>query len=203
MGVKDSTDPRSRNPRGRGSNLRAEIIAAAIELIDVSGDPAALTLRGIARQAGISAPSIYSHFNDLSELIEAVLAESFEELRQQVSTALNSQPNSANGLIAAGAAYVEFGWKHLARYRLMFAASGYSPDAVATFQLVENAIAGCVSAGTSESSDPHLDAFLLWVSMHGMATLEKPASTDLLRLGPLDRPEALRAMIFRLARLRG
>jgi AcrR family transcriptional regulator len=201
--VNNSTELRSRNPRGRGSHLRSEIIAAAIELIDDSGDPATLTLRGIARQAGISAPSIYAHFGDLSELLEAVLAESFDELRREVSTALNSQPDATNGLISAGAAYVQFGWSHLARYRLMFAASGYSPDAIATFQLVENAIAECVRAGTSESSDPHLDAFLLWVSMHGMATLEKPASPDLLRLGPLDRPDALRSMIFRLARLRG
>jgi AcrR family transcriptional regulator len=200
--MNDSAELRSRNPRGHGSQLRSEIIAAAIALIDDSGDAATLTLRGIARQAGISAPSIYSHFDDLSEVIRAVLAESFEQLRGVVSAALNSQSDAANGLVAAGAAYVEFGWNHLARYRLMFAAAGYSPDAVATFSLVEIAITECVGAGTSESSDPHLDAFLIWVSMHGMATLEKPASADLMRLGPLDRPEALRTMIFRLARLR-
>jgi AcrR family transcriptional regulator len=200
--MKSSTDPRSRNPRGLGSNLRGEIVAAAIALIDESGDPAALTLRGIARKAGISAPSIYAHFDDLSEVVQAVLAESFGQLRDHVSAALKSQPGAAGGLVAAGAAYVEFGWRHLARYRLMFAAAGYSPDAISTFTLVEDAIAHCVSAGESESTDPHLDAFLLWVSMHGMATLEKPASTDLMRLGPLDRPEALRTMIFRLARLR-
>jgi AcrR family transcriptional regulator len=98
-------------------------------------------------------------------------------------------------------AYVRFGWEHPARYRLMFAAGGYAPDAVATFTLVREAIAHCVTAGASASDDPLTDTWLLWAALHGVATLEKPARSDYLRLGPLDRPAMLETLIRRIARL--
>jgi AcrR family transcriptional regulator len=202
------TSARSRNPRGSGVLLRDEIVAAASALVDAANDPAALTLRGIARQAGVTAPSIYPHFPDLAAVIAALLARSFEELRTTVETALadpgpgSQEPASpARALVAAGLAYVRFAWDHPARYRLMFAADGYAPGAVATFALVEGAIRGCVAAGDSASDDPRADTWLLWAALHGVATMEKPARSDYLRLGPLDRPALLATLIRRIARL--
>jgi AcrR family transcriptional regulator len=196
-----TTTARTRNPRGSGTRLREEIIDASIGLIDETNDASTLTLRGIARRADITAPSIYSHFADLPAVIEAVLAESFAQLKAIVEEAIATENDPARALEAAGAAYVQFGWDHRARYRLMFAATGYSNDAVQIFTLVEDAIARCVAAGESESSDPRIDAYLLWVAMHGIATLEKPGRADYLRLGPLDRPAMLQTIITRLARL--
>jgi AcrR family transcriptional regulator len=196
-------DTRTRNARGSGANLRTEIVAAAIALVDETNDAASLTLRAIARRAGISAPSIYAHFADLAELTDALLAESFDQLHEVVAAAMRDPTDPVSELAAAGQSYVRFGWEHSARYRLMFASSGYAPDSVSTFALVEDAIARCVADGTSTSADPHADAFLVWVAMHGMATLEKPGRADLLRLGPLDRPAILRSMVARLARLTG
>jgi len=59
----------------------------------------------------------------------------------------------------------------------------------------------CVQAGISASDDPHTDTWLLWAALHGVATLEKPARPDYLRLGPLDRPAMLETLIRRIARL--
>ena len=193
---------RTRNPRGGGGHLADEIVAAAIALVDESADPAALTLRGVARRAGITAPAIYAHFPDLAAVIAGLLAASFGDLRDAVRAALDAQDDPVAALIAAGLAYVEFGWRHPARYQLMFAAGGYSPDAVATFALVEEAITDCVRASASESDNPHIDTWLLWAALHGVATLEKPARADYLRLGPLDRPAMLETLIRRIARLR-
>jgi hypothetical protein len=72
---------------------------------------------------------------------------------------------------------------------------------VATFALVEEAIRNCVSAGASTSDDPHTDTWLLWAVFHGAATLEKPARSEYLRLGPLDRPAMLETLTRRIARL--
>lgn len=195
------TPTRTRNPRGSGTRLRDEIIDASIALIDETDDPAALTLRGIARQAGITAPSIYRHFADLAAITAAVLAASFDELGDAVQAALDGQDDPAPALIAAGRAYVRFAWEHPARYRLMFAASGYAPNAAAAFALVEGAIRDCVAAGASASDDPRTDTWLLWAALHGVATLEKPALADYLRLGPLDRPAMLETLIRRITRL--
>ena len=195
------TPTRVKNPRGSGTHLREEIVAAAIAVIDETNDPAALTLRGIARRASITAPSIYPHFTDLAAVITGMLARSFEELRAAVQAALEGQGDPSRALIAACRAYVRFAQDHPARYRLMFAAGGYAPDAVATFALVEEAIRNCVSDGTSTSDDPQTDTWLLWAALHGVATLEKPARSDYLRLGPLDRPAMLEILIRRVARL--
>ena len=195
------TPARTRNPRGSGTRLRDEIIDASIALIDETADPAALTLRGIARQTGITAPSIYRHFDDLAAITTAVLAASFDELGDAVQAALDGQHDPAPALIAAGRAYVRFAWEHPARYRLMFAASGYAPNAEAVFALVEGAIRDCVTVGESASDDPRTDTWLLWAALHGVATLEKPALADYLRLGPLDRPALLETLVSRITRL--
>jgi AcrR family transcriptional regulator len=195
------TSARARNPRGSGTRLHDEIVDAAIALIDETADPASLTLRGIARRAGITAPSIYPHFADLAAVTAAVLARSFEELRDAVRAAIGAHDDPAAALVAAGRAYVGFAWNHPARYRLMFDASGYAPDAVVTFALVQEAVRACADAGVSASDDPHADTWLIWAALHGVATLEKPSRSDYLRLGPLDRSALLETLIRRIARL--
>lgn len=192
---------RSRNPRGAGARLREEILDAATALIDETDGPAVLTLRAIARRTGISAPSIYPHFPDLQTLTEALLTRSFDELHATVAGAAGVEPDAERALIAAGAAYVTFGWEHKARYQLMFSATGYAPNAISTFALVEDRIRDCAAAGISDSTDPHLDAWMLWAALHGVATLQKPARTDYQRLGALDRPAMLKMIIRRLARI--
>jgi AcrR family transcriptional regulator len=195
------SDRRARNPRGSGARLREEIVEAGMRLVDQAGDPAALTLRGVARAAGIAAPSVYQHFPDLTAVTEAVLAASFVELHGVVAAALASAGSEPEALLAACSAYVHFAWGHRARYQLMFAAQGFAPDAVATYQAIEEALRRCVAAGRSSSVDPHGDTFLLWVAMHGIATLSRPSRDDYLRLGPLDRPAIVLELVRRLARL--
>lgn len=193
---------RSRNQRGQGDRLRNEIINAATALIDVSdqadepGATGSVTLRGIARHAGISAPSVYPHFADLNAIMDAVLSRSFTELDAAVEAAMAGSAAPDTRLVAGCLAYVRYGWEHRSRYRFMIAANGFAPNAVTTFVRIKDALGECVAAGLSTSSDPHSDAFLLWVGMHGMATLEKPDRQELRRLGQLDRT----ALTERLAR---
>jgi AcrR family transcriptional regulator len=44
--------------------LRVELINAAVRVLLREEDAAALTLSGVAREAGVSAPSIYRHFEN-------------------------------------------------------------------------------------------------------------------------------------------
>lgn len=192
---------RTRNPRGHGEQLRDEILHAASALIDDTNDPTTLTLRGIARQARISAPSIYTHFDNLPQLTDALLQVSFRELTEAVSTAMDDATGPAERLLAAGRAYVQFGWDHKARYRLMFAETGYADNAVDTFKIVSQSLQDCIDAGISTSTDPHTDTWTIWAALHGIATLDKPARSQHLKLGPLDRRSMLETIIRRLAQL--
>ncbi|WP_236983405.1 MULTISPECIES: TetR/AcrR family transcriptional regulator [Mycobacterium] len=192
---------RSRNQRGQGDRLRDEIIDAALSLIDDATEPPSLTLRGIARRAGISAPSIYPHFADLAAILDAVLERSFADLDDIVATAMVGPAAPDARLVAGCLAYVRYGWEHRSRYRFMISGTGFAPGAGATFARIADALQACAAAGLSTSTDPHSDAFLLWVSMHGMATLEKPDRRELRRLGPLDRVALTEQLARRVAGL--
>lgn len=198
-----TTPARTRNRRGEGSRLREEILDAAVALLEETGDTGALTLRGVARRAGISAPSIYPHFADLPTLVDAVLIRSFDELRAAVADAVDGTQGPVSGLTAAGRAYVDFAWANRARYLMMFDADGYAVNAIDTFTLVQSLIAACADSGVGHSTDPRLDTWMVWAALHGVATLEKPARPEQRRLGTLDRPAMLDTMIARLARLSG
>src|SRR3954471_19008085 len=82
---------RPRNRRGEGAKLREEILQAAARLLEESGREDAVTLRAVARAVGISAPSIYAHFDDREQILDAVVAEAFEDLSEAISNAVEQE----------------------------------------------------------------------------------------------------------------
>jgi AcrR family transcriptional regulator len=155
----------------------------------------------VAREAGISAPSIYPHFADVQAIEDAVLERAFAELDEAVAAALEAQTTPAEALVAGCLAYVMYAWEHRPRYRFMVAGGGFAPDAVATFARIETALEACIASRASASTDRRGDAFLIWVGMHGMASLEKPDRPELRRLGPLDRVALTETLARTLAKL--
>ncbi|HUR03651.1 MAG TPA: TetR/AcrR family transcriptional regulator [Nonomuraea sp.] len=111
---------RTRNRRGEGSRLRGEIIAAATALLERAGSEDAITLRGVARQAGVSAPSIYAHFADREEIIDAVVAQAFTELDEALVTAVEGETDPARRLWKLCEAYLDFAESKPHRYRVAF-----------------------------------------------------------------------------------
>ncbi len=60
-------------------DLRRALLAAALEAIEESG-PAALSLRDLARRAGVSHAAPAHHFGDKAGLLTALAAEGFDLL---------------------------------------------------------------------------------------------------------------------------
>ncbi|MEV7679982.1 TetR/AcrR family transcriptional regulator [Streptomyces sp. NPDC088341] len=94
MGITAGSSPtgravRPRNRRGEGARLRADILAAATDLLD-RGDERAVTLRAVARKAGIAARSIYPHFPDRPAIMLAVVREAFGELSGRLRAAADA-----------------------------------------------------------------------------------------------------------------
>ncbi|WP_329493843.1 TetR/AcrR family transcriptional regulator [Kitasatospora herbaricolor] len=111
---------RHRNRRGEGPRLREEIVRAATAIIVRTGSDQAVTLRSVAREVGIAAPSIYAHFADRDAIVDAVVVESLTQLRESVLGASDGYQDPVEALLAGCAAYVEFGTREPARYRLLF-----------------------------------------------------------------------------------
>jgi AcrR family transcriptional regulator len=179
------TGPRSRNRRGEGTRLRAEILAAAAGLLTETGDEQEVTLRAVARRIGISAPSIYRHFADRQAILLALAAGAFAELTTRLTDDTTAAgPDPVVRLRAGCAAYLDFAATRPQLYRIMFgglwnAAEGVRSEAVTEAEVTElgqdalrlltGSLAACVSAGVSTSTDPAADAVALWLGLHGLA----------------------------------
>jgi AcrR family transcriptional regulator len=177
MSVSNVQTARMRNPRGEGGQLRADIIRAARRVLEASGREEAVTLRGIAREVGVTAPALYGHFADRSEIIEAVIGEAFGEFATAVTDAMSGITDPSERLRAGCRAYVHFAYAQPATYRILFtrqqpsAVPAVAAHAQGLFQLLVEVIADCVAAGFSGSRDPAADAVVLWLSLHGLAAL--------------------------------
>lgn len=113
-------EQRRRNPRGQGDRLRADIIEAASRLL---ADPAAppLTLRGVARAAGVAATSVYLHFADTDELVLAVADQHFGEMFAAQEAARDAAATPREAVRAMALAYCDFGLANPGLYQVMFA----------------------------------------------------------------------------------
>jgi AcrR family transcriptional regulator len=81
------------------------------------------TLREVARRAGVSHAAPYKHFPDKSALLAELAMLGFNELREQVSVAIERPLRSARAeYMAAAKAYIHFGTANPSLYRLMFSA---------------------------------------------------------------------------------
>ena len=202
-GTSGSRSTRARNPRGSGARLRGEIVAAAATLIARTGSDQAVTLRSVAREVGISAPSIYGHFSDRDAIVEAVVSESLEQLHLAVADAVAAHADPVEGLYAGCSAYVEFGISEPARYRVLFGWSrpkGQSPQSdtrgLAAFNTLATNLDACVAAGRSASTDTFVDAVSIWTSLHGQVMLR----ADLPEF-PWPSTDTVGEMVRSLARL--
>ena len=119
MPSKQMTKVRQRNPRGQGERLRDDIIEAASRLL---ADPAAppLTLRAVAREAGVAATSVYLHFDDIESLVRAVADRRFGELARLQDEARDADADPCQRVRAGSLAYCEFGLAHPGHYQVMF-----------------------------------------------------------------------------------
>src|SRR3954471_15410736 len=103
-------------------DLRRALLVGAAEAIAESG-PAALSLRDLARRAGVSHAAPTHHFGDKAGLLTAVAAEGFEQLGKARATprlASNSFPER-------GVPYIRFAMTRRALFEVMFRPDLYHP----------------------------------------------------------------------------
>jgi AcrR family transcriptional regulator len=170
---------RVRNARGEGSRLRTELVAAASRLLE-HGDPTEVTLRGVAREAGVAAPSVYGHFTDLDALLRTVVEHHLGSLRAQVEAA--SPPGPSTGAAArfrAGClAYCRWGVEHPGAYSAVFGGQVLrllSEDEAAAFadgEVLLQHLRDLLAALPRVTADRVDDlALATWTALHGVVAL--------------------------------
>ncbi|MEV0298832.1 TetR/AcrR family transcriptional regulator [Nocardia sp. NPDC050710] len=167
---------RPRSPRGSGAQLRTEILDATAELLASTGHVDAVSIREVGKLVGVSAPSIYRHFADKDELIDAVVAQAFEDLADAMCAAGDPNMSAISRLREKGLAYVRYALEHPAQYRVATAPAeqGGAVDRVLSsgaFQHFTGAVRECMDEGTMTQGDPTPIVLELWAAAHGIASL--------------------------------
>ena len=168
-------------PRGQGARLRDDIIEAASRLLASPGAPP-LTLRAVAREAGVAATSVYLHFADIESLILAVAERGFGELvrlQDEARDEARDEDSDPGRQARAGClAYCEFGLAHPGHYQVMFAnplpvPADTPPDGfpgIEAFRNLIGSVAGCIGADPS-GGRAFFTAQLIWQQLHGIVSL--------------------------------
>ncbi|MFC4508276.1 MULTISPECIES: TetR/AcrR family transcriptional regulator [Streptomyces] len=184
------------NRQGEGNRLRQDILDAATRILEESGREDALSLRGIARELGIAAPSIYLHFKDKTDLVRTVLDARYAALasvmREAGSVAAEAGADAWGTLRATVGTYRSFAVDNPRRYRLMFSLeqqASMEQRRVTGYPLARvlsawtDAIDQYLAAACPEQrEDAQTLGILLWTGLHGQFvlwhTLPSPYTDD-------------------------
>ncbi|GAA2748492.1 TetR/AcrR family transcriptional regulator [Kitasatospora cinereorecta] len=174
------------------SGLRARLITAGTELLAAEG-PQALSLREIARRAGVSHGAPRRYFPTHLDLLSAIAREGFTRLAARAAEAEAGAESAAprERLTALARAYLDFARTERGMFELMFRHDllesgrlGLRETSLPLFALFTGLVAE-VRPGT----DPRHAAAALWANLHGIAQLSAWGSLRL-ALGE-DSTEAL------------
>ncbi|MFF3393457.1 TetR/AcrR family transcriptional regulator [Streptomyces sp. NPDC002669] len=158
-------------------DLRAACLRATRELLEEDGG-AGLSLRAVARRAGVSAAAPYRHYADREALVSAVAAEGYRELAG-CPAAAHPSPGSAEDLAAVAVAYVRFALDHPALFRVMFAQPCDPDDAerVAATAAIREYV-HTITHDTFPGTDPAALSTTVWALVHGLAFLHLDGKLD-------------------------
>jgi AcrR family transcriptional regulator len=153
---------------------RREILAAASALL-YEGGPEGLTIRRLALRCGYTAPAIYAEFGDKAGLLDAILRDAIDKLRQRVQD-LPKPTDPREHMLQQFKEVVRFGREHPTHYRLMEAMTPEQvlpiPNALETRERLEAPVAGVAREFASVDPETFRQAF--WALLHGLISL--PAS---------------------------
>jgi AcrR family transcriptional regulator len=160
-------------------DLKNALIKAGVEILAEEG-LGALSLRKVAKQAGVSHAAPYSHFADKQALIAAISTEGFKELYIQIKSVLAAYKDDLENLLIETAwTYLQFALNEPDRFKLMFSSvlekEKEYPDFVEisqkNFSQIVEIVEICQQAGVLKQGAPDLIALSLWGTVHGFTSL--------------------------------
>jgi AcrR family transcriptional regulator len=158
-------------------DLRAACLRAAMDLLEQDG-AVGLSVRAVARRAGVSPGAPYRHYADRDALVSAVAAEGYRELSAYLSAA-HPSPSTPEDLAAVAVAYVQFALEHPALFRTMFSdpCDADSSERVSATTAIAEYV-GALVRRAFPGADPGALSTAIWAVVHGLAFLHLDGKLD-------------------------
>ena len=152
-------------------HLRSVLLAVADQLLD-EGDAGAISLREVARRAGVSAPATYRHFRDKEALLAALAKQGFDDFGTALTEAVAT---SDDPLAAMGQAYVRFAVARPGRFRLMYgpaiADRTRYPELQAAWMATSAGMRAALTERAGSAPQAGVASLKLWCMVHGLSQL--------------------------------
>lgn len=163
-----------RTPHERVDDVRRAVLDSALDIIAHEGANA-VSMREVARRAGVSHQAPYHYFVDRAGIFAAIAEEGFTQFTAVFREVLDT---SSDPLLGCLQAYVHFATTHIGHYRVMFQSDicgieTHPPTQAAADKafLALLDLAEVISSPTDAQPNSMLLPITLWSHAHGLATL--------------------------------
>ena len=181
--------------------LREALLDACLKLIETEGI-GAVSLRRVAREAGVSPGAPYHHFADRAALLSALAAQGYVALAGDFAVVRAAADSPVRELTALIDTYVSFALRQPAYFRLMVRPELHEPDKNpetkaamhAAERHLQDAVQDCVAAGVIPAERAEALELTAWSIGHGLASLLLDGLLD----DPSDDPSALTSQVTAL-----
>ncbi len=159
--------------------LQQEILDVSRKLLIKDGF-SKLSMRRIAKNAGVTATSIYIHFRNKDELLLALIDQSIDKLIERLEKAVLLGADPIEKLELAGREYLEFAISHPQEYEIIFLVRPeempkYPEEKFQNirrgYELMASIIEEGIEKNLIEEDRPLMAAYTIWSQLHGAVSV--------------------------------
>lgn len=166
-------------PKTGEENLKDRLLESSRRLL-FEGGYRNFSLRKVARDVGVSATSIYLHFDGKDHLIHTLMEESIEMLNNLLHKSVKDVAGPINKLEVLARVYINFALEHPRRYQILYMVSSdemsrYPKEkfrqARRGYEIVTDTLQEGVSKNLLDESSPRIAAYTFWAQLHGVMSV--------------------------------
>lgn len=166
--------------------LRDEILEISRSMLFEDGYKS-LSMRKIAKKAGVSATSIYLYFENKDHLLHTLIEESVEDLSRHIETNALPVEHCIDRFKAIIRGYVDFGLTYPEKYEIIYKVKSDSMarypkekfrKARRAYELLVKTIEESVEKGQMDVDKPLIAAYSIWAQLHGIVSVVSTGRLD-------------------------
>jgi AcrR family transcriptional regulator len=167
-------------------SLRDKILVTSRTLLFSDGYKA-ISMRKIAKKIGVSATSIYLHFENKDHLVHTLIEEAVEDLSTAIEQGAVNKSGPIDKFNAIVKSYVDFAMGNPEKYQMIYMVR---PEMMARYPkekfrkarrgyaLLESVIVEAIEEGLMEVNEPKIAAYSIWAQLHGIISVVQKQRLD-------------------------